>query len=263
MTDRRAEDIPIVAAPDARSHFQSGGADYARFRPRYPAALASALAGVAPDRRAALDVGCGTGQLSCLLAEHFESVVALDVSADQIAHATPHPRVTYRLGEAETLAVPQETISLVTVAQAAHWFDLPRFYGAARRVAAPGAVLALVSYGVMVAEPPLAERLDRFYWHEIGPHWPPERRHVETGYADLPFPFDALAPPTVDIVHDWPFQGFAGYIGTWSAVKRARAAGSGDLVDRFLADAAALWGDPDQPRRLRWPIRMRLGRIGG
>lgn len=29
----------------------------------------------------------------------------------------------------------------------------------------------------------------------IGPYWPPERRHVETGYRLLPFPFTEQTPP--------------------------------------------------------------------
>ncbi|MGX5669457.1 hypothetical protein ACWKWD_01975 [Kocuria rhizophila] len=58
---------------------------------------------------------------------------------------------------------------LVTAAQAAHWFDLPAFSAQARRIAAPGVALALISYGVVRVEPDLRKRFERFYWREIGP----------------------------------------------------------------------------------------------
>ncbi|TAH41680.1 MAG: class I SAM-dependent methyltransferase, partial [Betaproteobacteria bacterium] len=70
-----------------RNWFDQGGQAYARFRPEYPPQLAAFLASVAPDARLALDVGCGNGQLTRLLADHFAAVVGLDPSADQIAHA--------------------------------------------------------------------------------------------------------------------------------------------------------------------------------
>ena len=66
-----------------KSYWQENGSDYARYRPTYPAGLAAALADISPNSGLALDVGCGTGQLSVLLAEHFETVIGCDVSADQ------------------------------------------------------------------------------------------------------------------------------------------------------------------------------------
>ena len=77
----------------AHQHFQSGGEAYAHYRPTYPATLAEALAALSPAQRLAVDVGCGTGQLSVLLANHFDQVIATDVSADQLSHATAHPKV--------------------------------------------------------------------------------------------------------------------------------------------------------------------------
>ena len=66
-----------------KNWFEGGGSDYARFRPEYPPSLASYLALRAPERRFAVDVGCGNGQLTTQLAEHFSEVLGLDPSADQ------------------------------------------------------------------------------------------------------------------------------------------------------------------------------------
>lgn len=30
---------------------------------------------------------------------------------------------------------------------------------------------------------------------------------------------------------------------------------------RFAADLATVWGDPAQPREIRWPLSLRVGRI--
>jgi len=241
--------------------FDRGGEAYARYRPDYPDALAKFLAGIAPETRLALDVGCGSGQFTRQLAEHFAAVVGADPSADQLAHAAPHPRVRYVQGPAEQLDLPDKSASLITAAQAAHWFDLPRFYAEARRIAAPGGVLALVTYGVAGFEPALEARFQRFYRDEIGPFWPPERKLVDEGYASVDFPFRELAYPALKIERRWDLAGFLGYLSTWSAVRKAREAGREDVVAAFVEDWRALWGDPARRRPIVWPIAMRLGEI--
>ena len=72
------------------NHFSTGSAEYAAHRPRYPLALASELARISPGHTLALDCACGTGQLSTLLARHFDAVVATDASPSQIERRAVH-----------------------------------------------------------------------------------------------------------------------------------------------------------------------------
>ncbi|MEM1034802.1 MAG: class I SAM-dependent methyltransferase, partial [Myxococcota bacterium] len=187
----------------AEGHFEEGGSAYARHRPSYPDALADFLAGAVLGDAHALDVGCGTGQLSVLLGDRFERVTAIDPSASQLAYATPHLRVQYRAATAEDVGLADGSVDLVVAAQAAHWFDLPSFYAEARRVARPGATIALVTYGVPTVTGPAASCFDDFYWRRIHGHWRPGRRHVETAYLDLPFPFAEKPLPPFAIERTW------------------------------------------------------------
>jgi SAM-dependent methyltransferase len=246
---------------DLRNWFDQGGQAYARFRPEYPAELAAYLASMAPDRALAVDVGCGSGQLTRQLAEHFTAVVGFDPSADQIAPTAPQKNVNYACAPAEELPLPGRSASLITAAQAAHWFDLPRFYAEVRRVAGPNAILALISYGVLRLEGALGERFEPFYWKEIGPYWPAERKLVDSGYATLDFPFSEFPGPEIAIRLEWNLDEFLGYVSTWSAVRSAREAGREDLLHDFAADMAERWGDPAARHPVRWPINMRIGRV--
>jgi SAM-dependent methyltransferase len=247
----------------AENWFERGGDAYARSRPDYPPELAAFLASIAPDTRLAIDVGCGNGQLTCLLAAHFDQVIGIDPSRDQIANAVPHDRVRYLCAPAEDIGLPEHRASLITAAQAAHWFDLPRFYGEVAKVAGDGAILALVSYGIPEFEPDLNPRFLRFYRDEIGPYWPPERRLVETGYVGISFPFAELPFPAMEIRRDWDLDDVLRYVSTWSATRRVEQAGREDIVTAFADDLTRLWGNGTARRRVRWPITMRLGRVGG
>ena len=162
-------------------HFSSIATRYAAYRPTYPPALVDVLADRAPSGTA-WDIGCGTGQLSVDLARRFPRVIATDPAQAQIDAATPAPGVEYRCAPAEASGLPDGSITLAVAAQAAHWFDWPRFLAEAARVTVPGALVALVSYGVLdVAGDAANTIVQRFYTDDAGPYWPAGRAHVENG----------------------------------------------------------------------------------
>jgi SAM-dependent methyltransferase len=241
--------------------FDAGGSDYAKFRPEYPEALAQFLASISTNKQLAVDVGCGNGQLAVQLAAHFHQVIGMDPSEDQINHAKSAPGVTYVNAPAEALPVADHSAGLITAAQAAHWFNLPAFFKEVRRVASQDAVIALISYGVLNLEPELNERFKQFYWQEIGPYWPPERTLVDTGYADIAFPFNEAPAPCIAMEKIWNLDELLGYISTWSAVKRAAKNGRTSLLTTFADDLTALWGNRERKRTVTWPINMRIGKL--
>jgi hypothetical protein len=151
---------------------------------------------------------------------------------------------------------------LVSAAQAAHWFDLPKFYADVRRIARPWAAIALVSYGApRLVDPALQDRFEHFYSTEIRPYWPAERRLVDSGYADIDFPFAELETPSLSIDRLWGLPEFLGYVSTWSAVRRAEEADNAEISQRFADDLRSLWGEPAIPREISWPIAIRAGTI--
>lgn len=245
----------------SKNWFSQGGADYARYRPEYPPELARYLASLIRQAEKALDVGCGTGQLTRLLADNFSVVVGVDPSESQLTSAEAHPAIRYQASPAEALPADFSGFNLITVAQAAHWFNLPEFYREVRRISAPDAVLALISYGVMQLDGELQSRFQRFYVEEIGPYWPAERKMVDDGYQTLAFPFAEITPCAMNITVEWPLEALLGYISTWSAVKKAEAAGKGEILNAFAADIRQLWGRAEQPRTIVWPINMRIGNV--
>jgi len=238
--------------------FQAGGANYAAHRPTYPPQLAEALAGVAPATRLAVDVGCGSGQLSVLLAKHFDQVEAYDPSESQLADTAAHPKVRYAVAPAETLPTEDGAADLITAAQAAHWFDRPRFYAEVKRIAAPGAVVALITYNNPVGDDAALAPFRALY-DALDPWWRPERDDVENGYKNFEFPFEEFTLQVDPIRRDWDVAAMSDYVQTWSALRAAREAGEEALIQHHLKDAQAAWGPGT--RVVEWPIAMRIGRV--
>ncbi len=244
-----------------KDHFSQVAADYANYRPSYPQRLVDVLAELSPAQDRALDCACGTGQLSVLLAKRFKEVIATDGSADQIAQAQPQAGVSYRTALAENSGLADDSVDLITVAQAAHWLDLAPFYAEVQRIARPDALLALITYGVLHVEGQVDSVMQHFYYETIGSYWPPERRHVEDGYRSLAFPFQELSLPPLAIEVDWNLQQLLGYIRTWSAVKAAEKALGNSVLSEVESELRQQWGDPDQCLRINWPLSVRAGRV--
>jgi SAM-dependent methyltransferase len=245
-----------------KDHFSKQAAGYAKFRPRYPQKLFDYLGSIAPHRQLAWDCATGNGQAAVGLASLFERVIATDASERQIANAQSHERVEYRVARAENSGIGSETIDLIMVAQALHWFDLDRFYAEVLRVLKNNGVVAASAYNLLHIEPAVDEIVNRYYYEVVGPFWPPERGLVEQ-FADLPFPFNEVDAPKFEMTGQWNLDHLLGYLRTWSSTQRFIAAKGTDPLDQITNDLRSAWGTPQRRRRVRWPLVVRIGRKGG
>jgi ubiquinone/menaquinone biosynthesis C-methylase UbiE len=243
-------------------HFSAVANRYADFRPHYPAGLFDYLATLVPRNSVVWDCACGNGQATLDLAERFARVIGTDASKDQIASASAHDKVEYRVATAEQSGLPDESVGLVTVAQALHWFDLERFYVEVRRVLRPKGVLAVWAYGINEVEGGAVNALVQDYYSNIvGPYWPAERRLVEEGYRTIPFPFDAITPPLFRMEAGWTLEQLLGYFSTWSATNRFKKATGQDPLPTLAVKLTEVWGEVESPRRVTWPLSVRIGRL--
>ena len=242
-----------------KDHFSKQAADYAKFRPRYPRELFEYLGGVAPSRMLAWDCATGNGQAAVELAEVFDRVIATDASEKQIANAQSHQRVEYRVAPAENSGVQSETVDLIMVAQALHWFDLPRFFEEGRRVLKNNGVLAASAYKFFQITPEVDQLVNHHYYGTVvGPFWPPERMLVEK-FEELPFPFSEIQTPSFKMMAQWNLAHLVGYLRSWSATQRFIAVNQCDPLDEIADELHAAWGDTKQTRRVVWPLTLRVG----
>jgi SAM-dependent methyltransferase len=195
------------------------------------------------------------------LASVFDRVIATDASEKQIANAQPHEHVEYRVAPAENSGIESETIDLIMVAQALHWFDLDRFYAEARRVLKPDGMLAASAYNLLHIDPAIDEVIKRYYYEVVGPFWPPERELVEQ-FAGLPFPFHELDPPKFEITALWDLDHLVGYLRSWSSTQRFIAARGTDPLQEIGHQLRVAWGQPERLRKAIWPLTLRVGAAG-
>jgi SAM-dependent methyltransferase len=246
--------------PAFTDHFAFAADSYRSFRPRYPAALFDWIASFTPGHDRAWDCGTGSGQAAVALAERYGEVMATDPSMAQLASAERAAGVSYLAMTAERGAFAARSMDVVTAAQALHWFDCRAFFPEVDRVLRPGGVLAVWSYGLLTIDPKIDALLRPFYVETLGPYWPAERALVDSGYAGIELPYPEIAAPAFTMEATWSLSQLAGYLSTWSAVGRYRTTLGADPLSPLMPGVAAVWGAPEELRRVRWPLVARLGR---
>jgi len=251
-----ASRIKAHALIEFKDHFSTQAADYAKFRPRYPKELFGWLGSIAPSKELAWDCATGSGQAAIELAEIFRRVIATDASEKQVANAKPNSRVEYRVATAEKSGLESNSVDLITVAQALHWFDLGKFYAEVRRVLKPRGVIAAIAYKLAAVSPAIDTLVNHYYSDVVGGYWPGERVLVER-FEELPFVFPEISAPKFEMVAEWNVEQLFGYLRTWSATQRFMATEKCDPLDGIEQELRSAWGD--ETRRVAWPLTVRVG----
>ncbi|KAL7881309.1 hypothetical protein AOLI_G00081570 [Acnodon oligacanthus] len=200
----------------------------------------------------AVDLGCGSGQGTVLLAPHFTQVVGTDISPAQLEQAVKHnsaPNISYRECPAEELPCEDGSVDLVTAFSAFHWFDHPRFLQEADRILKPRGCLAFLNYSLDIelsygdCSQELNHICKEFYDVLLShQHWylgPGSRVLYEQTYNSLQYPVKEWEPSF------WVRQ----------VVPLSRYIG---MVESFSSYQLLLQKDPEEARRLSTDITQRL-----
>jgi SAM-dependent methyltransferase len=154
------------------SLFAGSAPHYVTGRMPYPPELATAISEMAGSGRL-LDVGCGPGSLTVLLAPLFDAAVGVDADPHMIELARSRaPSVEWHCLRAEDLPAGLGRFDVVTFAQSFHWMDQPLVAARVRDMLTPGGawvhVGATTHRGVNDDGPPWA-RIDALVAAYLGP----------------------------------------------------------------------------------------------
>ena len=228
-----------------RSHDQ---AVVDQFDPLAQAYLASAVHARGPDldyaaklvraelasRTSMLDVGCGAGHLSFVLAPAFERVVATDLSSSMLATVQQEagqrqlPQIRVQPAGAAALPFADGQFDLVASRYSAHhWHDVPACLREMRRVVRPGGAMLMID--LMGDESPLVDT------HLQAVELLRDPSHVRD-YS--PSQWRSMLEAAGFVVQQEMFWASRMEFSAWVARMRTPAESAG-LIRRLLASAAA------------------------
>ncbi|MEP6713013.1 MAG: class I SAM-dependent methyltransferase [Ferruginibacter sp.] len=233
---------------------------YSKYRPVYPQVLFDCINSVVAHKKLAWDCGTGNGQTAKELSKYFEQVYATDISAKQIENASTADNITYALEPAEQTSLKDNSVNLITVSQALHWFNFTAFYDEVKRVSTPGAVIAVWAYSLLKITPVVDKIIEHYHFEILKDYWDTERKYVDDGYANIPFPFTQINHPSFEISVNWTLQDLEGYLTTWSALQNFITANNFNPVPALIEKIKAYW-QPETSLPVVFPIHLKIGYV--
>ena len=241
----------------AQDHFSAIAPQYALGRVGYPEDLYRFLVAQCRTQDLAWDCATGSGQAALDLARSFSKVIATDISEELLALAPPHPRIFYHEVSAEESGIERDSVDLITVAQALHWFDLTRFWVEVMRVLKKGGVLAFWGYNWPVVEPGVDRVLEDFK-AVISSSWPERSAVLHGGYSSIRVPLHDISSPTFEASARWELDDYVSHLRSWSATRYYRERTGEDITERFRPAFADAWRSGRVP--VKWPLILRVFR---
>jgi hypothetical protein len=208
----------------------------------------------------AWDAGTGNGQVASVLSSHFAQVIATDISASQLALAANTDNITYLNTRSEDTGIAANTIDLITVAQALHWFDIDGFTNEVQRVSADNAILAVWGYDLLRAGDEIDALTDYLHTDVLDGYWDPHRFLIDTHYESIVFPFHELPQQEFEMLHTRDADSLIGYLRSWSAVSKYKQQHAKDPVleiEQRLRDAM-----DSEAVLCRTPVFLRMWETG-
>jgi ubiquinone/menaquinone biosynthesis C-methylase UbiE len=243
-----------------KDHFSRQSEAYVKGRPTYPDELFAYLASLSSPHQLCWDCATGNGQAAISLSHYFEKLIATDASSNQIEHAIKKPNIEYRVAVAEHSLLPDNCTDLITVATAAHWFDLDKFYNEVRRVSKRNGILAIWTYSEAHISTEMDALMEWFMYELLLDYWPLGRLQVHNKYETLAFPFKQIREPELFCKMSWNKEHWLNYIKSWSAYVNYTSAKKADALQLLLPELNALWPD-NEIKAVTWPLHLKCARV--
>lgn len=241
-----------------KDYFSEDSEEYSKFRPKYPTELFSYLSSISSQHQKAWDCATGTGQSAVSLSDYFSTVIATDASKTQIINAEKKQNITYQVVTAENSNIEENSINLITVAQAFHWFNIDAFSKEVNRVLKDKGLIAIWSYNLLSVQEDIDEEIYYLYNSTLNNYWPKERKMVEDGYKSIQLSFGEMEVPEFNMLAQWNLSQLIGYLCTWSATKRCQKITGINPVEEIHGKISEMWGSPEKVLLVKWPLSVRV-----
>ncbi|EGG23255.1 hypothetical protein DFA_05387 [Cavenderia fasciculata] len=220
-----ADATATAATTQFVDHFGAAGAQYRSFRPSYPIELYDIIKEYTKEqpKKLAFDVACGNGQATVQIAEFFDKVIGFEPSDGQFKNCIQAPNVEYRVSPAEDIDWKEnESVDLITVATAVHWFNLPVFYKECQRLLKSNGSLIIWTYGFFkILGNENAEEINKTMGTKtLAEYWAPANKIVAEKYVNIHPPFSQVERKEITFKVDVTLDQVVGHYQTWSAYSK-------------------------------------------
>lgn len=198
---------------------------YAKYRPSYPKELSDKIIAFVGkhkvERQVLVDLACGSGQSTFHFADHFNRTIGVDISKAQIDCALQvasarKSNVEFSVAPANRLPFEDQSVDVITCAQAWHWIESKTAFPEIIRVLKKPGVLAVYGYSRGIICHEQCDKLLLDYYSDTLT-WHANRALINNLYRDVSLPYPLSERHDIKEKLAYSIDEFKGYLTTWSA----------------------------------------------
>ncbi len=240
-----------------QDHFSAIADVYHNGRITYPTALYEYLGGLCERKELAWDCATGSGQAANHLAIYFNQIIATDISDSLLSHAMRTKNIEFRRASAEESGIETDSLDLITVAQAVHWFAFDEFWKEAKRVMKPNGILAFWGYVWPIVNDQIDTLLNSFR-DVIFDSWPEKNLYLQDQYDGIEAPLKRVENPKFWITEAWTAKDYLNHLSSWSGTRYYHESSGVDPISEIRDELLSLWGNGH--RKVSWPLILKVYR---
>lgn len=247
----------MVSKNDIKDQFsyENQSSDYDAGRPNYPNEMFEDLYKELKCKTLAMDIGTGTGQIAYPLSNVFENVIGVDISEKQLAIAKEKYKnvknLSFKIGnssELEKLVEDKNSVDLIIVGQAFHWFNYDKFYESAKKVLKTKGIIAICGYqAAFVKSSNYHNESTIKFYNTVKSHFEFDRTVLEKEYDDIIFPCKDIKKFNYTLKNKIPTEKLLTYYKSFSAyhVYKEKFGKNSDYQDPFSVLTAEFESKPE------------------
>lgn len=251
---------------DNTRRFSNRVDNYVKYRPGYPESIVTCLQNeyhIQPDALIA-DIGSGTGISSRLFLEKGYTVFGVEpnhnMALKSIELLAGFANFSVLPGTAENTGLPDDSMDIVMVAQAFHWFNNDHAKKEMRRILRPTGIVILL-WNERLTHTPFAGAYDELIIRHGIDYVQVQHRHIDTEsirHFFAPNPCDLKIFPNYQ---DLDFEGLKGRLLSSSYMPTPKDKG----YDKMIADLQQLYAQykQDDSVRINYDTKMYTGSLAG
>jgi ubiquinone/menaquinone biosynthesis C-methylase UbiE len=250
---------------NAKERFGDRVKEYVKYRPTYPNAVVDWILARTPGLQAVADVGSGTGIFATLWLQHRLTVFGVEpnlaMRAAAEAQLGTEPNFVSVAGSAEQTGLPDQSVGLVTCAQAFHWFNREVARAEFTRILCPPGWVALVWNDRDVVTDEFAKAYERLLREHAPEYLQVVHRNLSTADLEAFFAPEPLQTAGFENAQTLDYNAFIGRTLSSSYVPNRGKPGHEAIMAELARTFAAY--QRGGVVTMRYLTRVYLGRLRG
>ncbi|MEP7170837.1 MAG: SAM-dependent methyltransferase, partial [Bacteroidota bacterium] len=115
-------------------------------------------------------------------------------------------------------------------------------------------------YDIFRSDHQVDKIIDHLYFNVLNSYWDKERKYIDEHYKTIPFPFNEIKSPELNIAYHWDLDQLIGFLNSWSGVQHYKDRNNNENpLDQVTSDLKNCFKE-NEKKKVTFPVFLRVGK---